>query len=218
MQKPNEKKREKILAVAAELFATRPFHKVLLTDVAEVAAVGKGTLYTYFKSKEDLYLTVLYAGFEKLVDQLKQCLEADETRPPQESLEIVVREFVNYAYQNPHLFALIRSVPMQSIALAQWGQKRRELTDLICAVIRRGARLGCFSDPYPELTARFVPGLVRSALLEGVPELDQQVIADHILRFLLSSLRTGNEPQPAADQDQARAGAAQRSNSYTILP
>ena len=88
MQKLDEQKRQKILQCAAELFATRPFHKVLLSDVAEVAEVGKGTVYTYFKNKDDLYLSVLFSGFERLVDQLRQRLEADEACSAEEALAI----------------------------------------------------------------------------------------------------------------------------------
>ena len=51
-------KEQRILDTAADLFARQPFHKVLLSDVARVASVGKGTLYLYFKSKEDLYFAV----------------------------------------------------------------------------------------------------------------------------------------------------------------
>jgi len=53
MQRPDEKKRQLIANTAAKLFATRPFHKVKLDDVASAAGVGKGTLYIYFKSKEE---------------------------------------------------------------------------------------------------------------------------------------------------------------------
>lgn len=187
MQKPDEKKRQKILRCAAELFATRPFHKVLLSDVAEVAKVGKGTVYIYFKSKEDLYLAVLYSGFEELVERLKRRLETDETLPPHEALENLVCEVVAQAFRDPHLFELLRSAPSHA-AFAQWDQKRRELIALIETVIRRGIQLREFEDPHPELTAGFVPGLVRSTLLEGSAGKDPEIITRHILRFLFASL------------------------------
>ena len=62
MQRPNDKKRRKITDTAARLFATRPFHKVRLDDVAAAAHVGKGTLYVYFKSKDDLYRSLVFDG------------------------------------------------------------------------------------------------------------------------------------------------------------
>ena len=95
VQKLDDEKRNRILSVAAELFATRPFHKVLLNDVAVEAAVGKGTLYTYFENKEALFLAVLYSGFEKLVDRLRRCIEVDETGSPREVLETIVGELVS---------------------------------------------------------------------------------------------------------------------------
>ena len=57
MQRPDEQKRQLIIDTAARFFATQPFHKVRLDDVAAAAQVGKGTLYIYFKSKEDLYVS-----------------------------------------------------------------------------------------------------------------------------------------------------------------
>ena len=111
MQKLDDEKRNRILDVAAELFATRPFHKVLLNDVAVEAAVGKGTLYTYFENKEALFLAVLYSSFEKLVDRLRRCVEADETGSPRELMETIVGELVQHGFQNPHLIDLLRLVP-----------------------------------------------------------------------------------------------------------
>src|SRR4051812_13319197 len=57
MQRPDEKKRAQIVATAARLFATRPYHKVRLEDIATDARIGKGTLYIYFDNKEDLYFS-----------------------------------------------------------------------------------------------------------------------------------------------------------------
>ena len=61
---------EKILTVAARLFATHRFHEARMEDIAAAAEVGKGTLYRYFKDKEELYLALL----ERTAEQLSQCL------------------------------------------------------------------------------------------------------------------------------------------------
>ncbi|MDB5173389.1 MAG: putative Transcriptional regulator, TetR family [Phycisphaerales bacterium] len=75
MQVPNEQKRRHITSAAAKMFAARPFHKVRLDDIAAAAGVGKGTLYVYFDSKEDLYFTLTYEGFAQLVDRLNAQLD-----------------------------------------------------------------------------------------------------------------------------------------------
>ncbi|NBT62453.1 MAG: TetR/AcrR family transcriptional regulator, partial [Planctomycetia bacterium] len=46
---------EKILAAAEVMFASKRFHEVLMEDIAIGAGVGKGTIYRYFKNKEELY-------------------------------------------------------------------------------------------------------------------------------------------------------------------
>src|SRR4051812_30830480 len=86
MQRPDEKKRALITATAARLFATRPFHKVRLEDIAAEAKVGKGTVYIYFDDKEDLYFSIIYEGFARLVDGLREQL-GSQSSPSADPLE-----------------------------------------------------------------------------------------------------------------------------------
>src|SRR5437764_12068059 len=80
MQRPDEHKRQLIIDTAGRFFATQPFHKVRLDDIAAAAKLGKGTLYIYFDSKEDLYFSLIYEGFAKLVDQLRGELAGEQLR------------------------------------------------------------------------------------------------------------------------------------------
>jgi AcrR family transcriptional regulator len=200
MQVLDEQKRLKILGAASELFAANPFHKVILSDVAQAAGVGKGTLYTYFKNKDDLYLSVLYSGFADLVERMRDRL--NQTRiSPTENLETVIREMVRFAFQNPHIFELMRTIPRRSVRMeARWQNKRKELKELIESVIRRGIVEGVFSDPHPELTARFIPGLVRSILMENPQNVDARTLTRHIQRFILSGLENRNKPPPGSPE------------------
>src|SRR3954447_8557196 len=105
MQRPDEKKRQLIAATAAKMFATRPFHKVKLDDVAAEAGVGKGTLYIYFKSKEDLYFWLIFDAFDRLVGQLAGQLGRDDL-PPTDALRQIVSQLVAFSFENPQLFEL----------------------------------------------------------------------------------------------------------------
>src|SRR5204863_3040154 len=105
MQKPDEKKRQLIAQTAARLFATRPFHKVKLDDVAAEAGVGKGTLYIYFKSKEELYFWLIYDGFAKMVEQLEIELGRNELSADQ-TLRKIVSALVKFGFDNPQLFEI----------------------------------------------------------------------------------------------------------------
>lgn len=188
MQTIDEQKREKILRIAAELFATQPFHKVLLSDVAEAAAVGKGTLYIYFKGKEDLYLSVIYSAFSGLVDRLRERI-TEECTDPMENMEVVIRETVRFAYQNPHLFQVMRTIPaLEASNQAKWDAKRTELKALIESVIHQGIARGIFHDTHPEFTARYIPGFVRAVLRDGIDTIDCETLTEHILHFVIAAI------------------------------
>lgn len=191
----DEQKRLKILSVAAKLFATQPFHKVLLSDVAEAACVGKGTVYTYFKSKDDLYLSVLHYGFASLLARLRTWI-GEARRSPVEKLSAVIREMVGFSYQNPHHFTLMRTVSESRAEdrISKWKGNRRELIHLIESVLREGIDRGLFDDPHPELTARFIPGCVRSLMIDATDIVDAATASDHISRFVMAGIqKRGNE-------------------------
>lgn len=187
MQVLDDQKKEKILTAAAELFAKEPFHKVLLSDVAEAAQVGKGTLYTYFRNKEDLYRAVLSQGFSRLLKLLHERVATDDN-DALGNLEIVVGEYVDFASQNPHLFELMRAGPEHSPDCPQREKNRREFSNLIESLIRRGIAAGQFEDPHPELTAKYIPGLLRSIFLGSTDSVERRMLTEHITRFIRQGL------------------------------
>src|SRR6266481_8699711 len=65
-RKKTTEKEEQILRAAAVVFAARDFHEVLMEDVAAEAGVGKGTLYRYFPTKDDLFFSTILSGLEEL--------------------------------------------------------------------------------------------------------------------------------------------------------
>lgn len=182
MRLPDDRKRQQILTAAARLFATQAFHKVRLEDVAAKAKVGKGTLYIYFSGKEDLYYSIIYEGFADLVLRLREQL-ADESLGAWRRLERIVGGVVAFVFQHPHLAELMRTAapPRDS---GQWQSKYREFAELITRCIERGVASGELSDPHPELTALFIPGMVRAAMIHGPKGIGQTVITEHILQLL----------------------------------
>ncbi len=184
MQVPNEKKRRQITDAAARMFATRPFHKVKLSDIAAAAGVGKGTLYVYFSSKEDLYFGLIYEAFAGMVDRLRERISAGTERAA-DDLAAIVGELVGFAFDNPHYFELTRMVgKVRGQSEAAWNHKRHELSQLIEQALRRGVKTREFCDPHPELTAPLIPGFVRSLFVFGPRGLDQKTVAGHIVRLL----------------------------------
>ena len=62
--------REKILESAMECFAKTGFDRTKMDDIASLSDVSKGTLYLYFKSKEDLFYGIYQSSLKKLKVQL----------------------------------------------------------------------------------------------------------------------------------------------------
>jgi AcrR family transcriptional regulator len=194
MQRPDEQKRQLIIDTAARFFATQPFHKVRLDDIAAAAKLGKGTLYIYFESKEELYFALIYEGFARVLDELRAELETSADRPAAESLRTIVAKLLGYAFQNPHFAELMRTAGMVvGHSEPAWRAKRKELQQLIEDTVRRGIARGEFTDFHPELTALCIQGMVRSLLLFGPEGMDEKTVSDHVVRLLTDGIAARTE-------------------------
>src|SRR5260370_42216817 len=74
-------KKEEILEAASGVFADREFHEVLIDDVAAQAGVGKGTVYRYFRTKEELYFETILQAFDDLSATLAEGVLGETSRP-----------------------------------------------------------------------------------------------------------------------------------------
>src|SRR4051812_37470009 len=97
---------ERILAAAAQLFATHRFHEARMDDIAALAEVGKGTLYRYFEDKDELYLALLEQAAREIMDRLSAAIEGEEC--PRAQLVAVVEAILVYFDDHRHLFDLIQ--------------------------------------------------------------------------------------------------------------
>src|ERR1017187_9240080 len=52
-------RRNQILDAATQVFAQKGFHRATIKDIARVAGIADGTIYTYFASKTDVLLGIL---------------------------------------------------------------------------------------------------------------------------------------------------------------
>ena len=65
-------KRDAILYSAFQIFTEKGYHQAKVSEIAELAHVGKGTVYEYFDSKEALLRGVIEAGTKYYIDQLNE--------------------------------------------------------------------------------------------------------------------------------------------------
>ncbi|HEY0993860.1 MAG TPA: helix-turn-helix domain-containing protein, partial [Kofleriaceae bacterium] len=84
-------KRERILAAAERIFARHGFFAARVSEVAKEAGVADGTIYLYFKSKDDLLISVFENRMAHVNDQLRTAI-AD--LPPGEQLRAFIRAYL----------------------------------------------------------------------------------------------------------------------------
>jgi TetR/AcrR family fatty acid metabolism transcriptional regulator len=185
MRLPDENKRRQILSAAGKLFSDKSFHEVLLDEVAAEAKVGKGTLYIYFKSKEDLYSSLVLEGFSGIIEQLKQLNDGQLSF--REKMHNLVSSLIDFAYRHPHMFELVRQ-PAGPTRMADWQKRRIELSSLIESILQKGIDAGECIDAHPNLTANLIPGLVRSAMMFGPKDISPQVVIQQISQLVLDGL------------------------------
>lgn len=73
------KTKKKLIEVARQLFARDGVEQTTMNDIAEASQFGRRTLYTYFKSKTELYNTVIQSELESLYTVLEDVLRRDIT-------------------------------------------------------------------------------------------------------------------------------------------
>lgn len=80
-------RKEKIAIKALELFATNGFHDVSISDLQYDLDMGRGTMYYYFKNKEDLFHYVMIQYF---IIPKQTCLQVSETVTIPEMIETLL--------------------------------------------------------------------------------------------------------------------------------
>ena len=82
------KTRQKLVDVARQLFAKNGFENTTMNDIAISSGKGRRTLYTYFKSKEEVYYAVIESELERLSDKL-DVVAAKKIRPQEKIIELI---------------------------------------------------------------------------------------------------------------------------------
>lgn len=82
------KTRQKLVDVARQLFAKNGVENTTMNDIAIASGKGRRTLYTYFKSKEDVYFAVIESELERLSDKMDE-VAAKKNRPQDKIIELI---------------------------------------------------------------------------------------------------------------------------------
>jgi len=187
--KAKQDRRLSMLDAAVAEFFDNGFAAARMDDIAARAGVSKGTLYLYFKSKEDLFTGLIEAFALPNLAQAEAAVE--QSNSAREALRVLIRLM-------PHI---LRNTPMPKLAKVLIGdagrfpdvvhQYRRSVFDrivgIITRILERGQAEGEFGVTDPVLTARLVVAPVfLSAIWHVVFEpIDQDISVDLDALFAL---------------------------------
>jgi len=87
-----------ILEAAEKVFAEHGYRDTRMDDIAEVAELAKGTLYYYFKSKDEIFFRILERETGKVISEIKRRLSDDLTFV--QAVEAEIGVFLEYCDKN----------------------------------------------------------------------------------------------------------------------
>ncbi len=164
--RPNvsDERKVQIINAAEDVFTKKGFDEARMDDIAEETGLSKGTLYLYFKSKDDLIIAILDRMFQREFKQLEN-LNQDEL-----SATDTIWKITDLLTKD--ILGLIRLIPIvyQFLALAfrnkyvQQALKKyiNRYLDILIPIIQRGIDSGEFR----QVDAREV-AIAGSAIIEG---------------------------------------------------
>lgn len=159
-------KRVRILKAAVKVFAKKGFHETKVAEIARAAGVADGTIYLYFKGKDDLLISL----FEDHMDRLNQELRRDLEELPDTPSKIRHLVLCQIGHVKDHReLAEVLSVTLRQSNrfLRQFAApKFSEYLDIMAEAIAQGQERGEIRDDVgPRVVARALFGALDGLML-----------------------------------------------------
>lgn len=163
-----QSKREMILEIAAPLFSANDFHEVNMELVAKKAEISKGTIYNYFKSKEDLYFSIIYSRLSKLINELQK--KIDEQVSVLEDLNGLILHVFMFMmkYQNFFLLFQRTRLKLQASNHNEIENKMSQLKEMLSNILKEGIKTKVFRQVDPCLTSDIILGIIYSTVQRNI--------------------------------------------------
>lgn len=164
----NNNKKEIIIDTAANLFSEFGFHEINMDMIAKKAGIAKGTIYNYFKSKEELYFTINETRLNKLITELErkfneQILVIDDLRG------FVIHVFM-FLLKYKDFFLIFQRTRLrkQQFASKSLEEKINRLKEMIANILNEGIKENMFKKLDVCFTADMILGTIYSAVLRNL--------------------------------------------------
>lgn len=148
-----QKTRAKLVDVARQLFAKKGVEDTTMNDIAVASRKGRRTLYTYFKSKEQIYMAVVESELEMLSDRLKEAT-GKTMSPDKKILELIMTHLDTIkmvVYRN----GTLRASFFRDIWRVEAVRKHFDLNEIVLfrRILEEGKMQGYFDIDNVDITA-----------------------------------------------------------------
>lgn len=167
-QREYEARRQEILGAAECLFSKHGFFKTSMAEIAHNAQFAMGTVYRFFKSKEEIYISLVEAKVEELSETLEREISAAHSAT--EKITALIRVKLSYADQNRDFFRIYVSEwsGFEWTIKSAFGERVWKLymnqVDLVAELIREGIQKGEFRLVDPNDAAFALHGMLNSTM------------------------------------------------------
>jgi AcrR family transcriptional regulator len=154
--------RQRILQAALETLAERRSSFTSLRDIADKAGVHYGNLHYYFRSKEELYLSLLDSMLQPVISERKQALN-DRSIPASAKLDQLFERNQGLIAHGTELTVILDFLVQSSSSPAVRAKLQRMYNDWrsdIAAILAQGTDTGEFSGAHAALLPCLVVGLI----------------------------------------------------------
>ena len=194
-RQPPDVRREQILDAAQQVLLRRGPAAATMADVAEAAAVAKGTVYLYFTSKAELLAGLRARYFERFTAMLAdQAAATPGTSPPLATrVEQLVAASYDFALANHELHHVL----FHEAGLGEHGTFARA-RDAVAELVATGAASGELDVPDPDLATDFILHGLHGILVAAThrPRSERRRLVAGVTRLVCQAL--GAHPAPVA--------------------
>jgi TetR/AcrR family fatty acid metabolism transcriptional regulator len=155
-------KRERILEAAERIFARRGFFHARVSEIAREAGVADGTIYLYFKSKDDLLISLFESRMERVTTALSVAIERAGTSA-RDRLVAFLDTYAALIVDNPDLAEVLTVELRQSARFMKEYQSRQfgAFLKLLAGLVADGQEAGEFDRELPApVVARAIFGML----------------------------------------------------------
>lgn len=177
-----DRRRHQVFAASMHLFLEKGFQETSMQEIAAASGMGKSTLYDYFKTKDEILLSVVEDGIYDLTEQAR--LIAAQDLPAAEKIHLVMRDHLGFLLENKDFYIrMMLEVQRLSPESQQRIQIRRHAyQDLLCNLVAQATREGSYRSVNPLLAARTILTILSPAVFTnrptGTPEQMMEEIID----------------------------------------